>query len=251
MLPGSDVCSPVASGRHWIANLDRFNTNQPAWQQLQWLRHQAQSITATVWVGDRWSSGILIQRQGDIYTVITNQHVINFGQIFRVTMSDGKQYDATLTHHSGLEGEDLALLQFRSTQVVYPLATLAPSLSLSPGTLVFAGGFPSARDSPQFHFTTGQVSWVSDKVLQGGYQVGYTNPIEKGMSGGPVLNQLGQVVAINGMHAYPLWGNPYIFTDGSRPTKKELKLMQQSSWAIPSERLQKLFPTAFKAKRQG
>lgn len=244
---GSAVCAPATSALLWTANLDDHLSNP----SLQWLRHRARAITATVWVDERWSSGVLIQRQGAVYTVITNQHVVSSGQTLQVTMPDGKRYEAQLKHYAGLAGNDLAVLQFQSPEVVYPTAILAPSLTLAPGTPVFASGFPIDQDSPQFRFTTGRVSLVVGKSLQGGYQFGYTNPVEKGMSGGPVLNQWGQVVAINGVHAYPLWGNPYIFTDGSQPSAGELKVMEQSSWAIPAERLQKFFPTAFKAKRPG
>ncbi|WP_299486692.1 serine protease [Acaryochloris sp. IP29b_bin.137] len=246
---GSAVCAPPISALLWTANLDRLQDHPPSNRSIQWLRHRAQAITATVWVDQRWSSGVVIQRQGMVYTVVTNQHVVNSGEAFWVTMPDGKRYEAELKSHAGLTGQDLAVLKFRSREVVYLTAILAPSLKLVPGTPVFASGFPIAQQSPQFRFTTGHISLVSDKVLQGGYQVGYTNPIEKGMSGGPVLNRQGQVVAINGMHAYPLWGNPYIFTDGSRPSAEELKVMQKSSWAIPSERLRHLFPAVFSINR--
>lgn len=244
---GHKILSRMRPISNWLAG--RTKESPSSGQKLQWLRRQAQSITATVWVGSRWSSGVLIHRQGTLYTVITNQHVVDFGQTFHITMPDGRRYEAHLKHSSRWKGDDLALLEFRSPEVAYPLATLASSVSLSPGTPVFAGGFPSEQKAPQFHFTTGQVSMISTKTLQGGYQIGYTNQIEKGMSGGPVLNHQGQVVALNGMHAYPLWGNPYIFTDGSQPSRAEKQVMQRSSWAISSERLLKLLPKTRKVKR--
>ncbi|HAJ64669.1 MAG TPA: serine protease, partial [Cyanobacteria bacterium UBA8543] len=79
-------------------------------------------------------------------------------------------------------------------------------------------GFPFAMDwsdSMGFVLTTGQVSLLLNRALVGGYQVGYTNEIQKGMSGGPILNRQGKLVGINGMHKYPLWGDPYIYKDGS------------------------------------
>lgn len=45
---------------------------------------------------------------------------------------------------------------------------------------------------------------VLKKSLQEGYQLGYTNEIEQGMSGGPVLDQSGRLIAINGRLKYPL-----------------------------------------------
>ena len=219
---------------------------------VEWIRRYARTITVTVWVDDRWSSGILVHRQGQTYTVITNRHVVAFGKHYQVVLADGQRYDANLRPSTDKEQNDLAVLEFQSPDVAYPVARFASSLSLVTGVPVFAAGFPIAQPStrqPQFHFTSGQVSLISDRVLQGGYQLGYTNPIQKGMSGGPVLNRWGQVIAMNGMHAYPLWGDPYIFVDGSKPNPVDHQVMRQSSWAIPAERFLQFIPTARKVKR--
>jgi tetratricopeptide (TPR) repeat protein/S1-C subfamily serine protease len=81
-----------------------------------------------------------------------------------------------------------------------------------------------------------------DKKLQGGYQIGYTNEVEKGMSGGPVLNIQGQLVGINGIHAQPLWENPYVYEDGTQPNDTLKQRMKSSSWAVPIQLLAKLAP---------
>ncbi|AFW94305.1 trypsin-like protein [Anabaena sp. 90] len=65
---------------------------------------------------------------------------------------------------------------------------------------------------------------VLEKALERGYQIGYTNKLEKGMSGGPLLNENGQLIGVNGMHAYPLWDVPSVFIDG---TPADEKLHQQ------------------------
>ena len=67
-----------------------------------------------------------------------------------------------------------------------------------------------------------------------GYGLGYTNEIEQGMSGGPVLNESGQVVGINGRLKYPLQGiDGFTFADGTKPSIKLFKQMEALSWAIP------------------
>jgi S1-C subfamily serine protease len=58
------------------------------------------------------------------------------------------------------------------------------------------------------------------KSLQEGYQIGYTNDVEQGMSGGPVLNQSGQLIGINGGLKHPLQGIiAFTFIDGSVPSQ--------------------------------
>lgn len=250
--PSAELCAPVLGGPLLAApaKTDPAKTD-PDPVSVERVRRYARTITVTVWVDDRWSSGILVHRQGQTYTVLTNQHVVAFGKRYQVELADGQRYDADLRSSTDKEQNDLAVLEFQSPDVSYAVARFASSLSLVPGVPVFAAGFPIAKTSqPQFHFTSGQVSLISDRVLQGGYQIGYTNPIQKGMSGGPVLNRWGQVIAINGMHAYPLWGDPYIFVDGSKPHPVDHQIMRQSSWAIPAERFLQFIPTARKVKRE-
>lgn len=257
-VKGSEVCWPATAILPLLAIPDQIDHNNDlSASQVKALHRHAQAITVIVFVDDDWSSGILVQRQGQRYSVITNRHVVDFGKRFQVVMMDGRRYAAQRQDHVGFKEDDLALLHFQSPEVSYPIATFAPALSLVPGTPVFASGFPvelpelkgeQRPPQPLFHLTSGQVSLVSQKVLAGGYQVGYTNPIEKGMSGGPVLNSQGQVIAINGMHAYPLWGDPYIFTDGSRPHPDIQGLMKRSSWAIPVERFLKLAPASLQRR---
>ncbi|MDJ1180231.1 serine protease [Roseofilum sp. BLCC_M91] len=190
----------------------------------------ARSITVKVASGQSWGSGILIQRQGSTYTVLTNEHVLRLGNSYQISTPDGRVYPAQVRSVGEFDGNDLALLQFNSAQS-YPIATLASASAISIGDATYASGFPADRE--EFTFTTGQVSYLLPKPFKLGYQLGYSNDIFKGMSGGPLLNRYGEVVGINGKHKYPLWGNTYIFRDGSTPTAAVRQEMDSSSWAIP------------------
>lgn len=205
------------------------------------LKSLARSITVKVKVDRAWGSGILVRKRGQTYFVVTNQHVLNTGDRFSIQTADGRIYPAKV-HRAEFGDRDLALLQFQATPN-YAIASLVKTAIIKVGDEVFAAGFPlehdstksQARNSIGFNFVTGQVSLLTTKVLAGGYQIGYTNDVRKGMSGGPLLNRQGNVVGINGMHAYPIWGDPFVFTDGSRPGRSQHELMSRASWAIPIE----------------
>lgn len=208
---------------------------------VEQLHNLAKSLTVKVLSKDALGSGILIQKQGSVYTVLTNEHVLRAAKPpYRIQTPDGHIYPAKLSKTTQFKGNDLALLQFRSTGTVYAVASLGASSSLAVGDEVFAAGFPFAesashRTSGGFVFAAGQVSLVLDKALEGGYQVGYTNDVQKGMSGGPLLNRRGEVVGINGMHANPLWDAPDLYQDGSVPCPPLQDMITRLSWAVPIE----------------
>ncbi|MER3490946.1 MAG: serine protease [Mastigocladus sp. ERB_26_2] len=215
------------------------SVEQPLSQRsTQQLQKQARLITVKVLSKDFLGSGILIYRQGSVYTVLTNAHVLRSGKApYQIQTYDGKVYAATLQSMSD-RGNDLAQLKFRSDRTKYAVASLDFHSSLTKGNKVFAAGFPFDEEGDRdigFVFRSGEVSLILDKALEGGYKIGYTNDIQKGMSGGPLLNHVGKVVAINGMHAEPLWGDPYVYQDGTEPEPELRQQMHQYSWGIPIE----------------
>jgi hypothetical protein len=70
-------------------------------------------------------------------------------------------------------------------------------------------------------------------TFRGGYQIGATNSVSQGLSGGPLFNQKREIIGITGRRKYPSWGNPYIFDDNSVATPAEKAQMQHYSWFIP------------------
>jgi hypothetical protein len=88
----------------------------------------------------------------------------------------------------------------------------------------------------------GEVSIVPVKSLPQGYRLGYTNDTKIGMSGSPIFNDAGLLVAIHGRGKYrdPGFG-VYIFEDGSEPPPEQLEQMVKSSWGIPIEVYSELF----------
>lgn len=217
----------------------------------------ATNITVKIRGENFLGSGIIVDRQENKYLVLTNQHVLRAGEPpFKIQTASGTIYQAEVVTSHTSSDDDLALLFFVSSDRL-PTAIIGNSSGLQEGEVVFAAGFPanlldthnrlSAIDgvtknptsSPSkwgFNFTQGKVAVLLDKPLQQGYQIGYTNHVLKGMSGGPLLDRQGRVIGVNGRHAYPLWEAPDFYEDNSQPCPPLQELITRSSLAIPIEK---------------
>ncbi|MTJ18896.1 MULTISPECIES: serine protease [unclassified Dolichospermum] len=197
--------------------------------QLQAL---AKSITVKILTKNGSASGTLIAKNGNNYTILTNDHVMNPGASYRIQTPDGKIYPATVIKEKppSLKNQDAALFQFQST-VEYTIATLGISAPIAVEQKIVAAGF--VNDSAKLVFTEGQISLLPDKSFQRGYRIGYSNKVQPGMSGGPILNYQGEVIGINAVHAYPISDKIYTYIDNSKPSAAERQQMRQYSWGLP------------------
>ena len=221
----------------------------------------AADISVKISDKDFLGSGFIVQRKDNQYIVITNQHVLRAGEApYRIQTSDGKIHPAEVVN-SSVESEyeyDLAVLQFTADRD-YATAKIGSSLYLEVGEPIFAVGFPYTElETKASTYTvgrefanhrlsglaikTGRIAIILNQALLEGYQIGYTNDVKKGMSGGPLLNSRGEVVGVNGKHAYPLWESPELYQDGSQPCPELEELITRSSLAIPIEKSIKLNP---------
>lgn len=200
-------------------------------------------------------SGVIVQRQGQIYTILTNAHVVAAEEnSYTILTSDGKTHSGRWRRSISFGSNDLALVQFASNRT-YQVAVIGNSQTLNIGDPVYASGFPNWRllnsttledtrdwGLKAFQITEGNVEMLLDTPLQQGYQLGYTNQVEQGMSGGPVLDRYGRLIAINGQLKHPLQGiTAFIFADGTAPSATIFQQMESLSWAIPSVTFQHLF----------
>ena len=60
------------------------------------------------------------------------------------------------------------------------------------------------------------------------------------MSGGALLNLQGEVVGVNGMHAFPLWEIPSVFESGEEADKTLHDKIVRLSWAVPMEKVKEM-----------
>jgi serine protease Do len=137
-------------------------------------------------------SGFIVDTDG---TILTNSHVILRGAKVKVTLVDGREFDAKLV---GADADsDLAVLRIQAGERL-PTAALGTSRDLLIGETVIAIGNPFGLSHT---VTTGVVSAIG-RSLHGEDRT-YTDfvqtdaSINPGNSGGPLLNIRGEVIGIN------------------------------------------------------
>jgi Trypsin-like peptidase domain/TPR repeat len=161
----------------------------------------AKAITVLITEPNSVGSGIILQHQGGIYTVLTAAHVVKNKANFKITTSDDRAYEIVANSIRTAPGSiDLAVMKFKST-TKYPIAKLGNCNVLKSGMDLYVGGFPGvsrAITEPVFVFREGKVSANSNKTFENGYSLIYSNDTLPGMSGGAVLNSEGELVAIHG-----------------------------------------------------
>jgi len=194
----------------------------------------ARAITVQVSAENQLGSGTLIGKEDNTYQVLTNAHLFtNQESPYQVQTPDGEVYEATLiSQGDSLEGKDVALLEFESSHD-YTIAQIGNRLSLNKQDSVLAAGFSIEQE--EMILREGEITHLPEDPLKGGYQIGYTNDIEQGMSGGPLLNEAGEVIGINGLGKAAIVNEAYTFEDGSSPSESQIKEFRQASWSIPFE----------------
>ena len=150
-------------------------------------------------------SGIIYWREGNTSRIVTNQHVVDGASRIDVVLSDGKRFQAKLIGGDVLS--DLAVLEVNSTDVK-AVAEFGDSDALREGDWVVAIGHPFGlgyspsstwgiissmeRVIPVSLGMNGQIDWEME-LLQ------TDAAINRGNSGGALLDMNGKVIGINSM----------------------------------------------------
>jgi tetratricopeptide (TPR) repeat protein len=147
-------------------------------------------------------SGVILQQQGDVYTVLTAAHVVKKKVGYKITTPDDRQYQVISSSIVPAPGDiDLAVIKFKAT-TNYPIAKLGNCNILTRGMDLYVSGFPGkdrAITSTILVVREGKVSANSKQTFDNGYSLIYSNDTLNGMSGGAVLNSNGELVAIHGV----------------------------------------------------
>ena len=135
-------------------------------------------------------SGFIIDKSG---LVVTNHHVIERAELIEIVTNNGKKYRAKLIGSDILV--DIALLKIDSTSE-FPVLRLGNSESVKVGDWVMAVGNPFGLEGT---VTVGILS-ARRGYAESGSETDLLQtdaPINRGNSGGPMLNLSGKVVGIN------------------------------------------------------
>ena len=160
----------------------------------------ARKITVRI-DGAENGSGIIIARRNDNqYLVLTNWHVVEKEGQYQVYTADGQSYP--VLGKTQLGGIDLALIAF-SSPVTYTIASKGNSDDLMRGNTVHFAGYTErvrGEKNRNFHFSADQIilRFLGENDNEDGYEIVYTGELIKGMSGGPLLNNNGELIGIIG-----------------------------------------------------
>ena len=148
-----------------------------------------------------YGSGFVIEGKQEGCTVLTAEHVVPEGQSFRITTHDNGYFKALSVRRS-LDDNDIAVLTFKvkdSKRCPYPALELSNSYQVSIGDLIYLAGYPDREgdDDVFAQFPRGRVTRIGTTIARG-YSLSYDITAAGGMSGGPVVNSAGQVVAVHG-----------------------------------------------------
>ncbi|OSO91869.1 peptidase S1 [Cylindrospermopsis raciborskii CENA303] len=162
-------------------------------------------------------SGVIIDKVGKIYTVLTANHVVCDGPLWtknKVRCATDATY--TIQTNTGREypikdrqvlqkdecGADLATVTFEAEEN-YSVAILGNSDQVKRGADVIVAGFPAIFGNKgkdrTFNTTDGKLTSDVLRKAQWGYRLVYNAQTSIGNSGGPVFDAYGRVVGIHGL----------------------------------------------------
>jgi len=153
-------------------------------------------------VEDASGSGVIISKQGNTYTVLTANHVVeNPNSEFAITTSKGKKHPVTSVKSLQKQGSsiDLAIVTFETNEE-YSVAPLSNSDEATIGSGIYISGYPlpaTGSTEREYAFTRGQVINIRSSNPEG-YTIRYDAITRRGMSGGPVFDVSGRVIGIHG-----------------------------------------------------
>ena len=138
-----------------------------------------------IYCGNSLGSGFAVGEN----CIVTNAHVVDSMRLITVVTYGGKEYGATLL---GMDAQaDIAVLAVEGAE--FPYLPIADVAQMKLGDDVYAVGAPKGMT---YTLTKGALS-AKERMIGNQSYIQIDAPINEGNSGGPLLNDAGQVIGMN------------------------------------------------------
>ena len=149
-------------------------------------------------------SGVIVQKEGNTYYVLTNDHVVGNADEIEIRLSNKQTFTGKVIGRD--VRKDLALVGFESRDSAIPVAVLGDSDEMQVGDFVLAVGNPYGYEST---VTSGIISAIGRRGPLGNISdfIQTDAAINQGNSGGAMVNLAGEVIGINTWISTPTGGS--------------------------------------------
>ena len=202
LLVGGTIGSAVAFSL--LSSIDLNHNTEAAIVLAQALSPEEINLRAKQTIvridGAGTGSGTLIDYSDNIYTLLTNWHVVKGQGEYTVQTIDGRTHQIDPATVKQLPGLDLAILTFNSDRN-YQTVELGDSSNLSEGQNIYFAGYPGElrqEDNRYYRFFPANLVGILPKTTENGYSLIYNGEAFPGMSGGPVFNKNGVMIGVHG-----------------------------------------------------
>ncbi len=159
----------------------------------------AKSITVRIEGAGSPGSGVLVEKDGNRYTVLTAWHVVSGnrpGEELAIFTPDGQEHQLEQGSIQRLGEVDMAVLTVSSSGA-YEVASIGDIKKVKYDDPIYVAGFP-LNNSQTLLFEPGEVVANAQVGIEQGYQLLYNNKTRPGVNGGLLLNSQGELVGIHG-----------------------------------------------------
>ena len=164
--------------------------------------------------------------------ILTNEHVIRGARTVTVRLSgSGGTRTGTVVGQDGIR--DLAVLTICCNRSWEALPTVSAT-ALRAGSDVVALGFPSFRVGNELSVTTGVVSSYGFHDESRSWIIQTDAALNPGNSGGPLLNEQGQVIGVVSARVDPARGENIGFAISMRTVELELDYLERGRTVLAS-----------------
>ncbi len=145
-------------------------------------------------------TAFFVRGKSGVCTLVTAAHVVRDKNVVRLQTSDGREREPQeiLPFERDLDLAAIAFAPREGGPCAYPPLKLGNSETVEELDVIYISGFPGRAGGEPSRQTIPTVVTGFGNLPQG-YGIGYKGELYGGMSGGPVLDRRGRVIAVHGL----------------------------------------------------